>query len=254
VKFVNKTQKPVRYLLPLLQADFIILLRNRRAVLVSVMLPLVLLFASANQRSQSAQAGPSIMVVLAVTIGLLSLAIIGYASAVARDRERGVFQRLRVTPAPTWTIMFSRLLVQLLVGLTVAIAVLTIGARMDHISVSGSEYVNTMLVATLESALFLAVGQALVGLVKSAAMVNSLGSLLFVALALSGLWSIGGPLGSGFQEFAKWTPVGTVVTIFQSALHQVAWNLATTLSLIACFGYIVLFLLIGIKWFKWEAR
>jgi ABC-2 type transport system permease protein len=251
---VNKTQKPLRYLGPLLQADFITLLRNRRAVLVSILLPLALLFASGNQKAQYSRGGSIVIMVLAVTLGLLSLAIMGYASSVSRDRERGVFQRLRVTPAPTWTIMVSRLLVQVVVGFVIAIAVLIIGSRMNHVSLNGGEYANTVLVAILESALFLSIAQALVGLVKSAAMVNSLGSLLFVALALCGLWGISGTLGTGFQMFARWTPVGAVIPIFQSALHQVPWNSDITLSLCACFGYIAVCLVIGIKWFKWEAR
>jgi hypothetical protein len=75
-----------------------------------------------------------------------------------------------------------------------------------------------------------------------------------VSLALSGLWDFGSSLVPGFQARAKWRPVGTVVTVFQSALHQVPWNDHTTLSLFACFGYIAVCLLVGIKWFKWEAR
>jgi ABC-2 type transport system permease protein len=253
VKFVNKTQTPLQYLRPLLLADFIALLRNRRAVLVSILLPMALPFAAGNQKAQFSRGGSIVVMVLAVTLGLLSLAIMGYASSVSRDRERGIFQRLRVTPAPTWTIMVSRLLVQVVVGFVIAVAVLTIGSHMNHVSLNSGEYANTVLVAILESGLFLSIAQALVGLVKSAAMVNSPGSLLFVALALSGLWGVSGTLGSSFQSFAKWMPVGTVIPIFQSALHQMAWNRHTTLSLLACFGYIAVCLFIGIKWFKWEA-
>jgi ABC-2 type transport system permease protein len=251
---VIKARKLLQYLRPLLLSDFITLLRNRRAVLVSILLPLALLFASGNQKGQLSRGGSIAVMVLAVTLGLLSLAIMGYASSVSRDGERGVFQRLRVTPAPTWTIMVSRLLVQVAVGLVIAIAVLITGSHIHHVSLNGGEYVNALLVATLECALFLSIGQALVGLVNSAAMVNSLGSLLFVALALSGLCGISGTLGAGFQLFARWTPVGTVIPIFQSALHQVSWNSDTTLNLFACLVYIAVCLIVGIKWFKWEAR
>jgi len=47
-----------------------------------------------------------------ITIGLIAIGLIGYSNMMARDRERGVFQRLRLTPATTWDIMFSRLMVQ----------------------------------------------------------------------------------------------------------------------------------------------
>src|SRR5204863_9875540 len=98
------------------------------------------LFFSGAQKSPSEPGGSSALVMLAMTLGLLSLSLLGYSSGVARDRERGVFQRLRVTPAPTWTIMVSRLLVQVLVGLVLAITVVIIGSRLKHISLNGGEY------------------------------------------------------------------------------------------------------------------
>jgi ABC-2 type transport system permease protein len=249
---VNSTRQPLSYLRPLLQADLLILLRNRRVVLVSVLLPLLLLFVSA-QKSPPGHAS-SALVVLAITLGLLSLSIIGYASGLARDRERGVFQRLRVTPAPTWTIMVSRLLVQIVVGLLIAIVVLTIGASIGHISLDARQYLYAVLVAMLACVVFLSIGQALVGLVKSAAMVHGLGTVLFVTLALSGLWGFAGTMGSGFQAYARWTPVGTVITVFQGAVHEVAWTGYTTMSLLVCIAYIAVCLTLGIKWFSWEAR
>ena len=249
---MNSTRQPLYYLRPLLQADLLILLKNRRVVVVSVLLPLLILFVSA-QKSPPGH-GSSALVVLAITLGLLSLSLIGYSSGVARDRERGVFQRLRVTPAPTWTIMVSRLLVQIVVGLMIAIVVLVVGSSVGHISLAAREYLYAVLAAVLACAVFLSIGQALVGLVKSAAMVHSLGTVLFVALALSGLWGFAGTMGSGFQAYARWTPVGTVIAVFQGAVHQAAWNGYTTMSLLVCLAYIAVCLTLGIKWFRWEAR
>jgi ABC-2 type transport system permease protein len=251
---VNNTPKPLHYLRVLLQADFVVLLRSKRAIIVSILLPLYILFISKSSKAQSKLGGSHFLVILAITLGLLSLALMGYALNVARDRERGVFQRLRVTPVPTWVIMMSRLLVQVAIGEIITVAVLIVGSRMDHISLSVGEYLSTLLVTLLEAAVFLSVGQALVGLVKSAATVYAVGSLLYVVLFMSGFLGISGALGSTFQTFAYWTPVGTITAIFQSVLHQAAWNGHTTLSLLACFGYIAVCGFIGIKWFQWEAR
>jgi ABC-2 type transport system permease protein len=60
-------------------------------------------------------------VAAAITLGIASIAILGYTATVARDRELGVFQRLRVTPAPTWAIMVSRLAIQILSMLVMAV-------------------------------------------------------------------------------------------------------------------------------------
>ena len=96
----------------LLRADFLVTMRNRRAVLLSVLLPILLLFATNTDKAERRLDGSTFIVGLCITYGLVSTSIMGYALTVARDREKGVFQRLRVTPAPTWTIMASRLVMQ----------------------------------------------------------------------------------------------------------------------------------------------
>jgi ABC-2 type transport system permease protein len=125
---------------------------------------------------------------------------------------------------------------------------------MHSLTLGASDYGWTLLVSILAGAVFLAIGQALVGLIKSATVVNSVGGLLYVALLLSGLLGPSGALGSTFQNISQWTPVGVVITVFQSAPHQMAWDGQTWLSLLACFGYIVVCAAIGIRWFKWDAQ
>jgi len=254
MKSVNNTAKPLHYLRSLLGADFVVLLRNTRAVAAAVAAPLYILLITKSEKTQGKLGGSHLLIVLAVTLGILSLALMGYAVNTARDRERGVFQRLRVTPVPQWAIMGSRLLVQVLVGEVIAVIVLIVGSGMNNITLSAGEYISTLFVVLLESAMFLTIGQALVGLVKSASTVVAVSGLLYAALLLTGLLGNSGILGDTFQTFSKWTPVGTIMSVFQSVLHQVAWDGHTTLSLLACFGYIAVCGFIGIRWFQWEAR
>src|SRR6266853_1524733 len=105
----------------LLEADFTVQLRNNRALLLSFALPLVVLFALFASKFYIAVGDPQFRVASVLTLGMASIAILGYAMTVARDREKGVFQRLRATPAPTWTIMTSRLLVQVAAILAMAL-------------------------------------------------------------------------------------------------------------------------------------
>jgi ABC-2 type transport system permease protein len=90
--------------------------------------PFYIIFIT-SRNAKSTLGPPIFLVILAITIGLLSSSVLGYALTVARDRERGVFQRLRVTPAPTWVIMVSRLLVQVAANLVVTVVVLAVGKR-----------------------------------------------------------------------------------------------------------------------------
>src|SRR4029077_7845670 len=96
----------------LLRADITAQLRNYRSLFLSLTLPVIVLIGTSIGGKRAARlGGAEVVVQLALTVGLVSICAIGYSTSVARDRDRGVFQRLRVTPAPAWTIMGSRWIV-----------------------------------------------------------------------------------------------------------------------------------------------
>jgi ABC-2 type transport system permease protein len=123
-----------------------------------------------------------------------------------------------------------------------------------HLHLGVLEWLLTLLLSIVGGAVFLSIGQALVGLIKSADTINASGRIVFIALLLLGLLGPDGILGNTFAAISKWTPFGTVITILQSALHQTQWTGHTSLALLACLGYVIVFSFIGIKWFRWEAR
>ncbi len=238
----------------LLQADFRVFLKHRRALIVSMLLPLFLLVTTSGTKATHNFGGSVFIIGLAIAYGLMATSILGYALTVARDREKGVFQRLRVTPAPTWTIMSSRLAMQSAANLIIALVVVIIGTRIHHISPSVGQYALILLVSLLCGAVFLSIGQALVGLVKSADTVQAVARVLFAALILLGTLGQSGALGSFWGSVARWSPVGTVMTLFAGVLNLSDWSGHDTLSLVVCAGYIVVFATIGIRWFQWDAR
>jgi ABC-2 type transport system permease protein len=238
----------------LLRADFVVFLKHRRALIISMVLPAFVLLSTSGNRATRKFGGAEFVIGLAISYGLLSTAMIGYALTIARDREKGVFQRLRVTPAPTWTIMTSRLVMQLVANLLIAIAVVIIGSLIHHVSPSAGQYALVLLVSVLAGAVFLSLAQALVGLVKSADTIQAVARVLFAVLILLGILGQSGALGSFWSSVARWTPVGAVMTLFAGVLNLHAWYSRDTLSLLACVGYIVVFTGIGIRWFQWDAR
>ena len=238
----------------LLRADFLVFLKHRRALIISMVLPVFVLVSTSGNKATQKFGGAEFVIGLAISYGLLSTAMVGYALTVARDREKGVFQRLRVTPAPTWTIMTSRLAMQVVANLIIAIGVVIIGSLIHHISPSAGQYALVLLVSILAGAVFLSLAQALVGLVKSADTVQAVARVLFAVLILLGILGQSGALGSFWSSVARWTPVGAVMTLFAGVLNLDAWYSRDTLSLLVCLGYIVVFAGIGIRWFQWDAR
>jgi ABC-2 type transport system permease protein len=238
----------------LLRADFVVLLKNRQSVLLSILLPVLYLVVTSSDRTERRLGGSVYIVGLCITIGLLATSISGYALTVARDREKGVFQRLRVTPAPTWTIMASRLAVQVVANLIIASVVLAVGSAIHHLTLNLSQYGLVLLVSILGGAVFLSIGQAIVGLLKSATTVDAGARVVMIALLLSGLLGASGALGTTLESITKWTPVGTVTTLFSAVLNTAAWTSHDTFALLASAGYIAAFAGVGIRWFQWQAR
>jgi ABC-2 type transport system permease protein len=238
----------------LLRADFLVFLKHRRALVVSLLLPMFLLVTTNSDKATHRFGGAVFIVGLAIAYGLAATSIVGYALTVARDRENGVFQRLRVTPAPTWTVMTSRLVMQAVANLILSLVVVVVGARIHNLSPSIGQYVLVLLVSLLGGAMFLSIAQALVGLVRSAETVQAIARVLLAVLILLGTLGQSGAAGSAWQEIARWSPVGTVMTLFAGVLNLHAWGSRETLSLVVSFGYIVICAGLGIRWFRWEAR
>lgn len=235
----------------LLRADFTVLFRSRQGLLLNLMVPLI--FVVITSFGKRAFADPGLLIGLAITYGLMSAGMLGYSLTVSRDRDAGVFQRLRVTPTPTWAIMGSRLLVQLASALVMSVIVLVLGSILHSVAFAWYQYVGILAVSVLGAFVFLSLGQAIVGLIPSATTVAAIGRVLYILLLLAGILGTTGILGDGFQTFASWTPVGALTHLYAVTLGA-AWSVDATFGIIASVLYVVIFAYLGIRHFRWDPR
>lgn len=238
----------------LLRADSIVMLNSKTSLVLSALLPIVILVATTFGKGQSRLGGSTLIVGLALTLGLLTSCLLGFTLALAHDRDIGVLQRLRVTPAPNWMIMTSRLIVQVATNLIASVIVVIVGAIVHGLTLNVGQYLLVIAVAILGAAVFLAIGQALVGLIRSTNAISAIGRLLMIALLLLGVLGGTGILGDTIKEISDWSPVGALMTLFSDVLNQSAWSGQDTGSLVACVAYVAVFAFIGIRWFRWESR
>ncbi|GAB3799280.1 ABC transporter permease [Humibacter antri] len=238
----------------LLRADTIVLLHSRVATVLSIILPVAILVITSLGKGSQRFGGSDLVIGLALTLGLLTSCLLGYSLNLAREREIGVLQRLRVTPAPTWTIMTSRLVVQVVMNLVGSIIVVVVGVILHGLALSFGQYVMVLVVAILGAAVFLSIGQALVGLIPSQGAVLAAGRILFILLVLVGILGGTGVLGDAIKSISQWTPVGALMPLFGDVIAGAPWSGQDTNALLACGGYIVVFAFIGIRWFRWESR
>lgn len=238
----------------LLRADGIMLFKTRRSLFLSIALPIVLLVLWSSGKATHQLGGARFVVGLCITYGLMSTALLGYAILTAQDRERGVFQRLRVTPAPIWAIMLSRLATRLLACLVIALVVVIVGASMHNLQLDVGQYALVLLISLLGGAVYLSIAQALVGLIRSADTVNGAARILYIVLIFLGILGLSGALGTTLDSVSTWSPVGAVMTLFAGVIRLSSWSATDSEAILACVGYIVFFTAIGVRWFQWDAR
>ena len=235
----------------LLRADLKTQWRNRRSVVLLLLVPVIILI---SWKGLIAKMGGAFVLSTCITIGLTAIGLMGYSNAIARDRDKGVFQRLRVTPVPTWSIMVSRLFVQLLMILLVTTFVFIVGSEYDKVNLTPAGYALSYLTALVGGAMYLGLGQMIVGLVKNAETVNSTTRLVYFLFIMVGMFGDLGVLGKELQQIIRWSPYGTVKNILASSMQPANWDNTSTLALLATIGYAILFSYLGIKNFKWNTN
>jgi len=243
----------------LLRADFITQWRNRRAVMLTLIVPAIIL---TSWKGLIPVVGGPFVLANSITIGLFASGLMGYANAVARDRDKGVFQRLRVAPVPSWTIMASRLLVQLAMIILITTIVFVLGKQYDGITLTPAGYAITYFTSIIGGAVCLSLGQTVVGFIKNPETVNSTTRLVYIAFILSGIFGeMNHALDKTPSQWAdladklvNYSPYGTVKTILSVGMEPVKWNNDTTMALLITVGYAIVFTIVGIKWFKWNTK
>lgn len=249
--------KPFAALSALLRADFRTQWRNRRSIMMLILLPALILVAWKGLIpvfEKTGKNGGAFVLSSAITLGLTAIGLMGYSNAIARDRDKGVFQRLRITPVPTWSIMGSRLIVQLILILVLTTIVFVVGSEYDKVTLSPAAYVLTYLTAFLGGALYLGLGQMIVGFVKNAETVNSTSRLVYIAFIMVGM--VGELLikNKDWKNAIQWSPYGTVKNNLAASMDPSHWNNNATMALLATIGYAVIFCFLGIKNFKWNSQ
>ena len=232
----------------LFRADSIVQFRQRRSIVMSVMLPA--LFLIPMKRSIPIL-GPVNVLAACIAIGLPAIGLMGYSLIVARDRERGVFQRVRTTPTATWVIMSSRILVQILIMVLVTALVIVAAYYIAGIQTSVGSALLAMVAVTLCGAIFLALGQLIVALVTSSETVNAATRFIYTAIIFTGVFGAAAKPSNPWHSIAEWSPMGVTTTIVAQALSPHTAGHHVLLSSLAALAYTLVFAVIGIRWFKW---
>ena len=235
----------------LMRADFRVQWRNRRALLMTLVMPIIFVI---SWKSLIPVIGAANVLAICISVGLPATGLMAYSSSIARDRERGVFQRLRAAPIPTWAIMLSRIAVQIAVIMAMALFTYWVGHSADGISIPLYSIPLMLIAAAIGGFAYLAIGQAIVGLIKSSDAVNAAARLIYLPLAIVGALGETGLFGTAVQNIVTYSPFGTTKTLILWSVSGTAPSSGTLLALVLTLGYAAVFAYIGIRNFKWSVQ
>jgi ABC-2 type transport system permease protein len=187
------------------------MLRNRRTVIFSVVLPVAffLLFGTGKDYSlQSAGAhgnwAAAIMISMALYGAMLSTTAGG--AMVSTERSQGWSRQLRLTPLTPTAYIAVKVLVAMLLG-GVSVAVTYAAGGLTQAKMDGPLWAETALIAWVGSLVFAAFGVFMGYLLPSDNVMQILGPGLALLAFLGGLFTPLDQMGETFQTIAKFTPM-----------------------------------------------
>lgn len=234
----------------LLRADFTAQWRQRRALLMSLIVPVIFVV---SWKTLIAAIGGIAVLSICIAIALPANGLMGYSLIIARDRERGIFQRLRAAPVPTWVIMGSRIIVQLAMIALVTAITIAVAAWYDQVYLGPLEIALTIVMAVIGGLSFVALGQAIVAYMQSSESVNAAARLIYFPIAIVGGLGEVGLFGTTLQKIVVYSPLGTTKTILAAAMEPATLMHSDVLiALAVTIGYGLVFAAIGIRYFRWS--
>jgi len=186
-------------------------------------------------------------ILLALTILTVSIEVM--PRSLIKYRETGILRRLSVTPVPPGWLLAA----QIVINLEIAVAGLIIltAAGVTAFGLEPPKNLLGFLLAYLLTVTSLcAVGLCIAAFVRSDAVANGIGAILFFALLFfGGLWIPRPLMPPVLINISNWTPLGASVDALQRAMQGLFPSLPSLLVLMV---YTVVFGYLAVRYFKWE--
>jgi ABC-2 type transport system permease protein len=209
------------------------LLRNRRTVVLTLVVP-VLLFVLLTGRRSAALNG------LGITAGSTMIGIAVYGAMLAAtsggamvsiERAQGWSRQLRITPLRPPAYIAIKILVAMLLG-AVSVAVVNIAAAVDGVQIDAATWVLTAVLAWAASFVFAAFGLFMGYLLPSENVMQVIGPILAVFALFGGLFIPVQFTPPVMQDVAPFMPTYGVVSIARFPLVGGAFDPIWLLSMV----------------------
>jgi ABC-2 type transport system permease protein len=211
------------------------LTRNRRTVVVTVVVPVILfLLFRANRRLSGGATpvfGPAYVMVGIAVYGAMLAATAGGAR-VTIERALGWSRQLRLTPLRPAAYVAIKLVTAMLLGLVSVVVVFALGL-VDGVDLPIGTWIATALLAWITALVFASFGLFLGYLLPSENAMQVIGPVLGVFALIGGLFVPKAFMPDVIQQIAPYTPTYGVVEIARYPLLGGSFDLTWLVSVIA---------------------
>jgi ABC-2 type transport system permease protein len=226
--------------LALTKLEVIRMRRNKRYLLFTIGLPVVLYLSVGRQTSALAY-GVSFQayyMVAMASIGSFSGALTGNSQRIAQERKDGWIRQLRLTPLPASSYVIAKVFASMATTVPAIVIVLALGRYYGNVHLAGWKFLVIGLAVWLASLTFAALAVAL-GYRFTPDSVQPVAMLVyFVMSILGGLWF---PLGGTLRDIAKALPTYQVTQFAADVISKGSFSITPIVIVLAWFaGFIVL--------------
>lgn len=211
------------------------LLRNRRVVIFSLLMPALLLLVFGGLNKGQTLDGASVTAYLMVSLGVFGSmsSAMSLGGSIALERGIGWNRQLRLTPLRPSRYVAIKLLLSFLMALPPLAVVYVLGALTLGVHLSASTWVLVALGSWLGALPFAALGL-VIGYVATPESVQPISGLLTIALAaFGGLWVPVETMPRLMRDIAELTPAYWVGQVARGPLFHGSLNLHAVAVLLA---------------------
>ena len=225
-------------------------LRNRRVLIFSILMPLVLFVIFGVTLPQDASEGG----ISAIAYVMVSMAMFGSMSAamssggvIAAERDGGWNRTLRLTPLKPQAYVTTKVILSLLLAVPPLLVVFASGMIFGHVHLSAGQWASVALVSWLGALPFAALGLVIGYVAKPDSVQPITGLATLLIAAFGGLWLPVDQMPSLMKHIAQLTPAYWTGQTSRSALTQSGLD---THALMVVLGWTVVLGIIGLRRFR----
>jgi ABC-2 type transport system permease protein len=234
-------------------------LRNRRARMLTIVVPLILLalLAGVFHGGETTVSGVTIdyrqffvpsVIVFSLTLTTLAMLV----STVVQQRELGITKRRRATPLPAWALILSQSLTVVLMAIGTVALLLIVGAIAFGVHIPSNGIVALILGVVGGAAAFCGLGYAVSTFAESADSAQPMIQLItFPLFFISGIWIPTSELPSWLATIGKIFPVEHVADLIHRAYVGAVPTGPVLLDFAVLLAWAVLGAVVAAKRFVW---